>query len=464
MYNPELLFVEANLEEDRLPGVVPGNAVLIRLDAFAEPFQGRVVWVNKSTGAQFALMPRNVVSGEFARVVQRVPVRIEIERRRPLAAASCWAVCNGHYRAWPWRCRLGRGVGSSDAGARDAIHAPETPGSLNTKESPTGRPGRRRHDDGQRGPESWTLGTGLPILREPRHWLAALAIVFVFFTPYKTMVQTVIADVAVRKGIEADQYDMTWVTVGYGVGVIYGVFVGLSLSARIGGRYTLILGMLLFSFGNVLCGAATGLVGLALARLIEGFGKMVAMTICRVTLYKEFNNVLLVSIGFYGVFAYSTRHVTPLVNAYLDVCFVAVDVLVLRAGRPCGRAPGLAVHPPDRPPRPVHLPIDWLASRHSWSGSWRSRSPSRGRKWGGWSSNLFAATIVLCVALPVALVALARLGFSPDERAEPDPPLAVYVLCLTTRGLMLLHLVSVLTIIGMYCTELHNYPESPRDG
>ena len=80
MYDPDLLYVEANLEEDRLPGVEPGNAVRIALDAFAEPFRGRVVWVNKSTGAQFALMPRNVVSGEFTRVVQRVPVRIEIER------------------------------------------------------------------------------------------------------------------------------------------------------------------------------------------------------------------------------------------------------------------------------------------------------------------------------------------------------------------------------------------------
>jgi membrane fusion protein (multidrug efflux system) len=80
MYNPELLFVEANLEEDRLPGVEPGNPVHIELDAFTGPFNGRVVWINKSTGAQFALMPRNVVSGEFTRVVQRVPVRIQIER------------------------------------------------------------------------------------------------------------------------------------------------------------------------------------------------------------------------------------------------------------------------------------------------------------------------------------------------------------------------------------------------
>jgi membrane fusion protein (multidrug efflux system) len=80
MYNPELLYVEANLEETRLPGVSPGNSVRIEVDAFPQPFRGRVVWINKSTGAQFSLMPRNVVSGEFTKVVQRVPVRIAIER------------------------------------------------------------------------------------------------------------------------------------------------------------------------------------------------------------------------------------------------------------------------------------------------------------------------------------------------------------------------------------------------
>ena len=80
MYNPDLLYVTANLEEDRLPGVAPGNPVRIDVDAFPGPFKGRVVWINKSTGAEFALMPRNVVSGEFTRVVQRVPVRIWIEK------------------------------------------------------------------------------------------------------------------------------------------------------------------------------------------------------------------------------------------------------------------------------------------------------------------------------------------------------------------------------------------------
>jgi len=74
------LYAEANLEETRLRGVAPGNPVELRLDAFDRPFKGRVVWINKSTGAQFALMPRNVVAGEFTKVVQRVPVRIWIEK------------------------------------------------------------------------------------------------------------------------------------------------------------------------------------------------------------------------------------------------------------------------------------------------------------------------------------------------------------------------------------------------
>jgi membrane fusion protein (multidrug efflux system) len=80
MYNPDLLYVTANLDETRLHGVAPGNTVELHIDAFAEPFRGRVLWLDKSTGAQFALMPRNVVSGEFTKVVQRIPVRIAIEK------------------------------------------------------------------------------------------------------------------------------------------------------------------------------------------------------------------------------------------------------------------------------------------------------------------------------------------------------------------------------------------------
>lgn len=80
MYNPELTYVTANLEESKLEGVAPGNRVRLDVVAFSQPFYGRVVWINKATGANFALVPRNLSSGEFTYVVQRVPVRILVEK------------------------------------------------------------------------------------------------------------------------------------------------------------------------------------------------------------------------------------------------------------------------------------------------------------------------------------------------------------------------------------------------
>src|SRR5215472_10619574 len=120
-----------------------------------------------------------------------------------------------------------------------------------------------------------------PMRLERRHWLAALAVLFVFFAPYQTLVQTVLTDDAVRKGLNIDEYDMTWQQVAYGVGVLYGVFTALWLSARIGARSTIALGLVGFALGNLLCGAAVGLESLTLGRFVDGFGKMMVMAICR---------------------------------------------------------------------------------------------------------------------------------------------------------------------------------------
>ena len=65
---------------------------------------------------------------------------------------------------------------------------------------------------------------------------------------------------------------MIWVNIAYLVGFIYGLFVGTVLSVRIGKRDTLVLGLLVFCVGNVLCGAATGLFSLAAGRSLGGGG------------------------------------------------------------------------------------------------------------------------------------------------------------------------------------------------
>lgn len=308
-------------------------------------------------------------------------------------------------------------------------------------------------------PHLVTLSSSEPIRLERRHWLAALAVLFVFFAPYQTLVQTVTTDDAVRKGVNVDDYDMIWQQVSYGVGVLYGLFTGLWLSGRIGARYTIVLGLAGFALGNVLCGAAVGLETLALGKFVDGFGKMLVMALCRTTLYKQFAGLLLVAVGLYGVFAYATRNSTPLLMAELDVhlswrwmfwFYVPIALLAMMLVWRTFR--------PDRPPKPMNLPIDWLAVTlfTAWvvaivfAFSWY-------RKWGGWSSNAFTLTVILCVALPVFLVVWLGSGFSPDEHLKRLMRTRVFVLAMSLRGLMLTHLVGVLTIVGLYATELRGY-------
>jgi len=80
MFNTNLLWVTAHMEETRLEGITPGCKVDVHIDAFSHPFTGKVLWVNRATGANFALVPRDVSAGEFTKVIQRVPIRILLEK------------------------------------------------------------------------------------------------------------------------------------------------------------------------------------------------------------------------------------------------------------------------------------------------------------------------------------------------------------------------------------------------
>ncbi|MEO8226815.1 MAG: HlyD family secretion protein [Gemmatimonadota bacterium] len=78
------VWVTANLKETELRDVTPGDLVEFTVDAYSGvKFHGKVSSVAPATGARFALLPPDNATGNFTKVVQRVPVRIDVDREDP---------------------------------------------------------------------------------------------------------------------------------------------------------------------------------------------------------------------------------------------------------------------------------------------------------------------------------------------------------------------------------------------
>lgn len=75
------VFVTANLKETQLARVRPGQKVALEVDAYdGAVVEGEVESIASATGAKFALLPPDNATGNFTKVVQRVPVRIRITK------------------------------------------------------------------------------------------------------------------------------------------------------------------------------------------------------------------------------------------------------------------------------------------------------------------------------------------------------------------------------------------------
>lgn len=75
---PPQTYIVANFKETQMRDMRPGQRATIRVDVVhGKDFEGRVVSVSGGTGASFSLLPPDNASGNFVKVVQRVPVRVQ---------------------------------------------------------------------------------------------------------------------------------------------------------------------------------------------------------------------------------------------------------------------------------------------------------------------------------------------------------------------------------------------------
>jgi len=77
---PREVWIVANFKETQLKHMRPGQPVEVRVDAYPQvKFQGRVDSIQAGTGARFSLLPAENATGNYVKVVERVPVKILLD-------------------------------------------------------------------------------------------------------------------------------------------------------------------------------------------------------------------------------------------------------------------------------------------------------------------------------------------------------------------------------------------------
>ena len=81
------VWIEANFKEDQLTHMRVGQAASVKVDSYpGKSFEAEVVSLSPGTGSQFSVLPPENATGNWVKVVQRLPVRLRAEERaiRPL--------------------------------------------------------------------------------------------------------------------------------------------------------------------------------------------------------------------------------------------------------------------------------------------------------------------------------------------------------------------------------------------
>jgi membrane fusion protein (multidrug efflux system) len=73
------IWVTANFKETQLRRMNPGQRVRFSVDAYDKQYRGKIVAVGGASGSRFSLLPPENATGNYVKVVQRIPVRINLD-------------------------------------------------------------------------------------------------------------------------------------------------------------------------------------------------------------------------------------------------------------------------------------------------------------------------------------------------------------------------------------------------
>ncbi len=250
------IWVDANFKETQLRDLRIGQHVDLEVDMYGgkHSFEGRISGFTIGTGSTLALLPPQNATGNFVKVVQRLPVRIDLVNYDP--------------------DKLPLFVGLSVEPTVDLKSKPTGPNAGRFLQELTSHSSIRQPRGGRAMSATSSVAIPTPAtLAVPRAinpWIVALAVVIPTFME---VLDTTIANVALRHiagGLSAPVTDGEWVITSYLAANAIILPISGWLSVRLGRRNYFLLSIAVFTFASALCGMATSLNALIASRVLQG--------------------------------------------------------------------------------------------------------------------------------------------------------------------------------------------------
>ena len=252
------IWIDGNFKETQLADLRIGQRVRCEVDMYGSrrEFEGRITGFTMGTGQTLALLPPQNATGNFVKIVQRLPVRVELTDYDPDKAALVRRPVGHALRVLQ---------GTAHGAARRETSCNRWRRCRNgTHESEAAERPHERHE--QRGPRR------PPRVSRPaiNPWIVAAAVVVPTFME---VLDTTIANVALRYiagGLSAAVIDSEWVITSYLAANAIILPISGWLSAHLGRRNYFLLSIAVFTIASGLCGMATSLGQIILFRVIQG--------------------------------------------------------------------------------------------------------------------------------------------------------------------------------------------------
>ncbi len=274
---PHHVWIEANYKETQIHDIRIGHPVDIHVDAYpGKVFRGRVSGFSPGTGLSESLLPPENATGNYVKVTQRLPVRIELVDPNPTDTPLFVGLSvvpevrfkerttgpgAGRAPACPFHCRPSR------HGHRSGRPQPGQPASgpgerrLMTRSAPTQRAAAHQ-------PRS--LDRAAPPRVNP--WIVAITVTLATFME---VLDTSIANVAlphIAGSLSAGRSQSTWVLTSYLVANAIVLPISGWLIGMFGRKRFYMTCVALFTISSALCGAAPSLELLIFFRILQGAG------------------------------------------------------------------------------------------------------------------------------------------------------------------------------------------------